>query len=66
MDKIIWDAVSQVIWILVAIVVLTILAFTLPFILRKSFSKKTNICVCGEKINSTNQFCQKCGKKVGK
>jgi len=66
MDKIISDAVSQFLWVLIAIVVLSVLVLALPFILRKAFSKKRNLCVCGEKINPTDKFCPKCGKKVEK
>lgn len=65
MDKLVWDAVSQVLWILILIVVLSALAFSLPFIFRKVFSRK-NFCACGEKLKPTDTFCPKCGKKVEK
>ena len=66
MNKLLSDAISQVVWILVAIVVLTILAFSLPFIFKKIFSRKSNICICGEKLEQKEKFCPKCGRKVEK
>jgi len=68
MDKLVWDIISKsnVLWILIIIVVLSILAFALPFIFKKIFSRKNNLCVCGEKLKSTEKFCPKCGKKVEK
>ena len=61
MDPLMWDIISEsnVLHILIALV-------GLPFILKKIFSKKEKICVCGEKLKPTDQFCPKCGKKVEK
>jgi hypothetical protein len=68
MDKLVWDIISKsnVLLILISLVVLSVLLFASPFILKKIFSRKNNLCVCGEKINPTDKFCPKCGKKVGK
>jgi hypothetical protein len=63
MEPIVWNAVKQVIWIIAIIAILSILAILLPLILRKRFSRK-NSCVCGHKIQATDTFCPKCGKKV--
>jgi zinc-ribbon domain len=65
MDPIIWSAVKQVIWVIAIIIVLSILAILLPFILRKRFSRKSS-CACGHKLQITDTFCPKCGKKVEK
>jgi hypothetical protein len=65
MEPMVWNAVKQVIWIIAIIVVLTILAFLLPFIFRRTLSKK-NICVCGQRLQPADTFCPKCGKKVEK
>ena len=65
MEQILWDAVSQVLWIIILIVVLSTLAFALPFIFRKIFSKR-RLCTCGQELKPVDTFCPKCGKKVGK
>lgn len=65
MEEIVWKAVSQVIWVIVIIVVLSLLAFSLPFIFRKLFSRQ-KICICGQKLKPTDAFCPNCGKKVEK
>ena len=68
MDPLMWNIISEsnVLHILIALVGFSVLAFALPFILKKIFSKKEKICVCGEKLKPTDQFCPKCGKKVEK
>jgi hypothetical protein len=63
MDPVVWGAVKQVIWVVAIIIVLSILAILLPFVLRKRFSRK-NICVCGQTLQMADTFCPKCGKKV--
>lgn len=55
----------QVMWIVIVIVALLVLIFLLPFILRKIYSRK-KLCICGQKLNSNDTYCPKCGKKVEK
>ena len=64
-DDIIMGPIKEVLWIVILIIVLSILAFALPFIFRKLFSKK-NICTCGQKLTPRDEYCPRCGKKVEK
>jgi hypothetical protein len=65
MEKILWDSLSPVIWILVLMVILSIVIFVFPIILKKMFVKN-KYCTCGAKLENTDKFCSKCGKQVEK
>lgn len=65
MSDIVLGPAKDLLKIAIIIIVLSALAFALPFILRKIYKRK-NVCVCGEELKPTDAFCPKCGKKVEK